>query len=180
MNVLPKELQDLITSGPMTHLTTINSDGSPQVSVIWVGLDGDQPVSGHMARRLKLGNIERDSRVVLSFDAPRVLARLLELDKSSVTGLVDRAERRGLVERVPSPADRRAVLVRLADEGRSLVSEVSARFEADVSTMLQCLPVPDRDAMSGLVSRLLVAHATKQGVDLFDTIGTARTAARVR
>src|SRR3984957_5119406 len=50
------------------------------------------------------------------------LARLLQLDKSSVTGLVDRAERRGLVTRVPSAADRRAVLVTLTDEGRSLVS----------------------------------------------------------
>jgi PPOX class probable F420-dependent enzyme len=55
----------------MAHLTTINADGSPQVSVIWIGLDGDQPVSGHMTRRLKLLNIEHDPRVVLSFDAPR-------------------------------------------------------------------------------------------------------------
>jgi len=97
------------------------------------------------------------------------LARLLELDKSSVTGLVDRAERRCLVERIPSPADGRAVLVRISDEGRSLVSQVSVRFEADVSKMLDCLPVSDRDALSRLVSRLLVAHATNQGVDLFAT-----------
>src|ERR1700685_2531536 len=37
------------------------------------------------------------------------LARLLELDKSSVTGLVDRAEGRGFVQRAPSTDDRRAV-----------------------------------------------------------------------
>ena len=55
----------------MAHLTTINADGSPQVSVIWVGLDGDDLVSGHMSRYAKLRNIERDPRVVLSFDAPR-------------------------------------------------------------------------------------------------------------
>jgi DNA-binding MarR family transcriptional regulator len=107
------------------------------------------------------------------------LARLLELDKSSVTGLVDRAERRGLVERIPSPTDRRAVLVRLTEDGRSLVSQVSALFGSDVLRMLECLPVPDRDALSRLVSRLLVAYATNQGVDLFATIGTARTAAKV-
>jgi PPOX class probable F420-dependent enzyme len=71
MGVLPDQLRDLITSGPMAHLTTINADGSSQVSVIWIGLDGDQPVSGHLGRRLKLDNIERDHRVVLSFDAPR-------------------------------------------------------------------------------------------------------------
>ncbi len=68
------------------------------------------------------------------------LARFLDLDKSSVTGLVDRAERRGLVQRVPSTADRRAVLVALTDHGRSLVSDAAARFEADVSELLERLP----------------------------------------
>jgi PPOX class probable F420-dependent enzyme len=72
MSSLPPELRDLIESGPMAHLSTINADGSPQVSVIWVGLDGDDLVSGHMSRYAKLRNIERDPRVVLSFDAPRV------------------------------------------------------------------------------------------------------------
>ncbi len=71
MSGLPRELRDLIESGPMAHLSTINADGSPQVSVIWVGLDGDDLVSGHMSRYAKLRNIERDPRVVLSFDAPR-------------------------------------------------------------------------------------------------------------
>jgi PPOX class probable F420-dependent enzyme len=55
----------------MAHLSTINADGSPQVSVIWVGLDGDDLVSGHLGWYAKLRNIERDPRVVLSFDAPR-------------------------------------------------------------------------------------------------------------
>jgi PPOX class probable F420-dependent enzyme len=69
---LPQQLRDLIASGPMAHLSTINADGSPQVTVVWIGLDGDELVSGHMSRYLKLRNIERDPRVVLSFDAPRV------------------------------------------------------------------------------------------------------------
>ena len=56
----------------MAHLSTINADGSPQVTVIWIGLDGDDLVSGHLGRYVKLRNIERDPRVVLSFDAPRV------------------------------------------------------------------------------------------------------------
>jgi PPOX class probable F420-dependent enzyme len=56
----------------MAHLSTINADGTPQVTVIWIGLDGDDLVSGHMSRYVKLRNIERDPRVVLSFDAPRV------------------------------------------------------------------------------------------------------------
>lgn len=95
------------------------------------------------------------------------LARLLELDKSSVTGLVDRAERRGLVTRVPSAADKRAVLVRLTGEGRALVSEAAERFGADVAAMLGHLPARDRAALSRLVSRLLVDYAAGRGIDLF-------------
>jgi PPOX class probable F420-dependent enzyme len=68
---LTPELRELIESGPLAHLSTINADGSPQVSVIWIGLDGEEIVSGHMSRYLKVRNIERDPRVVLSFTAPR-------------------------------------------------------------------------------------------------------------
>ena len=77
MSALPGELRDLIESGPMAHLSTINADGSPQVTVIWIGLDGDDLVSGHMSRHVKLRNIERDPRVVLSFDGPRVAGAFL-------------------------------------------------------------------------------------------------------
>lgn len=95
------------------------------------------------------------------------LARLLGLEKSSVTGLVDRAERRGLVARVPSSTDGRAVLVTLTAEGRSLVSSVAGDFADEVSTMLCHLPARDREVLSRLVSRLLVAHAADHDVDLF-------------
>lgn len=71
MSSLPGELRELIESGTLAHLSTINADGSPQVTVIWVGLDGDDLVSGHMNRSLKVRNAERDPRVVLSFEAER-------------------------------------------------------------------------------------------------------------
>jgi PPOX class probable F420-dependent enzyme len=60
----------VIESGSLAHLVTINEDGSPQVTVIWVGLDGDELVSGHLdGRQKKLGNMRRDPRVVISFEA---------------------------------------------------------------------------------------------------------------
>jgi len=99
------------------------------------------------------------------------LARFLGLDKSSVTGLVDRAERRGLVARVPSAADRRAVLVSLTDQGRSLVSAAAAGFGSDISALLGHLPARDQETLSRLVSRLLVAQAADQRIDLFATSG---------
>jgi DNA-binding MarR family transcriptional regulator len=97
------------------------------------------------------------------------LGRLLGLDKSSITGLVDRAERRGLVRRVPSTADRRAVQVSLTGKGRSLVSRVEARFAADVAALLDTLSVPDRKVLTALAGRILVARAQSQGIDLFAT-----------
>jgi PPOX class probable F420-dependent enzyme len=49
---------------------TRNRDGSPQVSCIWVGLEGDDIVSGHLrASQQKLRNVRRDPRVVLSLEA---------------------------------------------------------------------------------------------------------------
>ena len=71
MTTLPGELRDLIETGPMAHVTTLNADGSPQVSVVWVGLDGNDLVTGHLHRGAKLRNVERDPRTVISVDAPR-------------------------------------------------------------------------------------------------------------
>jgi PPOX class probable F420-dependent enzyme len=69
MATLNQAARDLIQSGALAHLVTINDDGSPQVSVIWVGLDGDGLVSGHLdGRQRKLENIRRDPRVTLSFE----------------------------------------------------------------------------------------------------------------
>ena len=68
------------------------------------------------------------------------LARLLELDKSSVTGLVDRAERRGLVARAPSPPDKRAVLVGSPTRAGRWCWQAAERFGADVAAMLGHLP----------------------------------------
>jgi len=68
MNVLTPEACDVLTAGRLAHLVTINADGSPQVSIVWVGLDRDEIVSGHLGARQKLRNAERDPRVVLSVE----------------------------------------------------------------------------------------------------------------
>lgn len=60
----------VIGSGALAHLVTLNQDGSPQVTVVWVGLEGDELVSAHLdGRQKKLQNMRRDPRVVLSFEA---------------------------------------------------------------------------------------------------------------
>lgn len=61
---------ELLESDALAHLVTLNEDGSAQVSCVWVGLDGADIVIGHQARRLKVRNVERDPRVVLSIESP--------------------------------------------------------------------------------------------------------------
>lgn len=58
-----------VASGRLVHLVTINSDGSPQVTCIYAGWDGDEIVSGHLADHVKLRNIRRDPRVTMSIEA---------------------------------------------------------------------------------------------------------------
>ena len=64
------------------------------------------------------------------------LARHLRLEKSSVSGLIDRAERRGLVERAPSASDGRGVHVRLTVEGRRLAEALTAQAEAALGPLV--------------------------------------------
>ncbi len=70
-SALPEELRDLVESGPLTYVSTINADGSPQVTAIWIGLEGGSLISTHMRYNLKLRNMQHDPRVVLSFAPPQ-------------------------------------------------------------------------------------------------------------
>ena len=72
MTVLNPSARALLESDALVHLVTLNSDGSPQLSCVWVGLDGDDIVSGHMDPRQKLRNVRRDPRVVLSVEGQRI------------------------------------------------------------------------------------------------------------
>ena len=65
---LPESARGLLDSGALAHLVTLNRDGSPQLSCVWVGLDGDEIVSGHLGSRQKLRNVARDPRVALSVE----------------------------------------------------------------------------------------------------------------
>jgi PPOX class probable F420-dependent enzyme len=65
---LPDSARAVIESAALAHLVTLNPDGSPQVSCVWVGLDGDEIVCGHLPRHRKVENMERDPRVALSIE----------------------------------------------------------------------------------------------------------------
>lgn len=62
-------VRELIESGPLAHLVTINADGSPQVTIVWIGIEDAEIVAGHLSRHRKVENVLRDPRVALSLEA---------------------------------------------------------------------------------------------------------------
>jgi len=58
----------LIEAGPPAHFVTLNPDGSPQVTIVWIGLEGDEIVAAHLPRNQKVRNISRDQRVAISIE----------------------------------------------------------------------------------------------------------------
>jgi MarR family transcriptional regulator, lower aerobic nicotinate degradation pathway regulator len=83
------------------------------------------------------------------------LGGYLGLDKSSITGLVDRAERRGLVRRTASARDRRAVQVSITDAGRHLGEQVALKFEQRMAAITSRLTNAERARLATLAIRLL-------------------------
>src|SRR3954451_19951281 len=74
MTPLTPEVRAALTAGNLAHLVTLNADGSPQVSIVWIGLEDDEIVAAHLPRHRKLENIERDPRVALSLQTGGVSA----------------------------------------------------------------------------------------------------------
>jgi PPOX class probable F420-dependent enzyme len=70
---LPDSARELIRTGALGHLVTIGDGGRPQVTVVWVAVDGDDLLTAHLnpAQR-KLQNVRRDPRVTVSFEGSNV------------------------------------------------------------------------------------------------------------
>jgi PPOX class probable F420-dependent enzyme len=70
---LPDSAKELIRAGALGHLVTSNPDGQPQVTCVWVAVEGDELLTAHLNPRLrKLENVRRDPRVTVSFEGTRI------------------------------------------------------------------------------------------------------------
>lgn len=85
------------------------------------------------------------------------LGTYLGLDKSSMSGLVSRAEKRGLVQRTRSPHDGRAVLVSLTDRGAGLVEAGTAEIGRRITALADTLPAGQRAQLARLATALVRA-----------------------
>jgi DNA-binding MarR family transcriptional regulator len=83
------------------------------------------------------------------------LAAHLGLDRSSVSGLIDRAVRRGLVRRATSSDDGRAVRVSLTPDGQRLASLLTGEIGDLIAPMTSNLSLADQKRLSVLLNRLL-------------------------
>ena len=68
MSAIHPAARELLESDALAHMATIRADGSPASTMVWVGLDGDEIVSGHLIKNRKVQNVERDGRVSLSIE----------------------------------------------------------------------------------------------------------------
>jgi PPOX class probable F420-dependent enzyme len=75
---IPDGVRRLVAEGHLAHLVTVNADGTPQVSVVWMGIDGDELVSAHLNERVKVRNLRRDPRAVISMESDAVQANGLQ------------------------------------------------------------------------------------------------------
>jgi PPOX class probable F420-dependent enzyme len=65
--MLSQAVRSLIAAGPLAHVVTLAADGSPHVSMAWLGIDGDEIVIATLFDQPKLRNLRRDPRIALSF-----------------------------------------------------------------------------------------------------------------
>lgn len=66
---IPDTVREVLTAGKLAHLVTLEPSGDPQISLVWVGLDGDQIVSAHLSgAQRKLRNMRDNPRVAISLE----------------------------------------------------------------------------------------------------------------
>jgi DNA-binding MarR family transcriptional regulator len=100
--------------------------------------------------QLRVLGILRDRQVRMAG-----LADHLGLERSTLSGLIDRAERRGLVVRSTDPTDGRAIEVRLSDEGARLAAELTTTVNRELSPLTDALGRRDREQLRASLERML-------------------------
>jgi DNA-binding MarR family transcriptional regulator len=147
-----------MTSQPAVRARAIEQDGlvdalvqaafATMAVLNKVGAENDLSLT-----QLRVLAILRDRRLRMT-----ALADYLGLEKSTMTGLVDRAEKRGLLKRAPSPTDGRAVDVFLRPDGAELAERLYAEVGRSLSAMTNELIPADQGRLRALLERMLGPH----------------------
>jgi PPOX class probable F420-dependent enzyme len=103
MRALPDKVKQLLGKQAFAHLATVMPDGSPQVSPVWVDVEGDIILVNSAEGRLKDKNIQRDKRVALSLTNPEnpyqavmIRGRVTEITKQGADQHIDKMAKKYL------------------------------------------------------------------------------------
>ena len=156
----------------MRAVARVHAQGPESVATIgvslWVRLlESHNLMLAELRRRLAddctmprfdlLANLEREDGQTLA-----ALSRRMLVTAGNLTGLVDRAERDGVVERRPDPSDRRLSRVWLTPKGRELVQSLLPAHATHVSELLGALDAAERRDLRRLLGKLRDSlHARK-------------------
>ena len=88
----------------------------------------------------------------------RTLARSIGLDTSTIAGVIDRLEARGLLVRSTTPDDRRVRLLSLTDEGHALLKAMAPGMHRAQARMLEPLPPREREQFMHMLRKLVAAN----------------------
>ncbi|MEW1843413.1 MarR family transcriptional regulator [Nonomuraea angiospora] len=127
-----------------------------------------QTIYARVSERHGLTPVQAKLLCVL-LDGPRGMADLAHcfgVEKAALTGLMDRAEKRGLAQRSPVPGDRRALQVTLTDEGHQAATAFHAEVSAELGHLIAPLADDDREhfrsTMAGIIARCRTSSASSR------------------
>jgi DNA-binding MarR family transcriptional regulator len=116
-----------------------------------------QSIYARVSERHDLTPVQAKLLCVL-LDGPRGMAELAQcfgVEKAALTGLMDRAERRGLARRSSVPGDRRALQATLTDAGHRAAVAFHAEVNAELGNLITPLTPDDREQFRCSMARVL-------------------------
>ena len=126
-----------------------------------------QGIHARISERHDLTPVQARLICVLAF-GPRGMAELAQcfgVEKATLTGVVDRAEQRGLVRRSPVPGDRRALHVTLTDTGRRAAIAFHAEATEQLNHLLSSLPSRDREHFRRSMVKIIARRQARPTVE---------------
>jgi len=152
--------QGCAPDGPVTGADVDVADGLVQLTTLV------QAIYARVAERHDLTPVQARLLSVL-LDGPRGMAELAHcfgVEKAALTGLMDRAERRGLARRSPVPGDRRALQVTLTDAGQRAAAAFHAEVSAELSRLISPLAPHDREQFRATMAEIIArCRASRPG-----------------
>ncbi|MGL4197420.1 MAG: MarR family winged helix-turn-helix transcriptional regulator [Allorhizobium sp.] len=96
--------------------------------------------------------------------SPSDLLDTMMITSGTMTNRIDQLEKQGLVERLPHPDDRRALLVALTDKGRDVIDAAVTDHIENQHHLVEPLTLEERTVLDGLLKKYLTAFETLKGL----------------